>query len=493
MGEAGKFKFPPQIYLVYFEAKMLLGGFGLLNIELSKSLYSLFDLFWLVARVGTARPPTGRTTILRNIMKLFSYAVFAPLFLGLTVSTAGAEEVSVPSPNESQIRASNLTPVATEAGENLTGAPVVENMLVQQWVKRDQLGNVSGRVVSTKGGKLFPVALADVTLLSPGSKMLTATTNADGQFVMRDAQAGIYAMTARADGFFACCAMHIVDPAMPAAESVAAEVLISAAAIDFTEIQTAVIRYLPATFDPVVRTVQEADLVALKSYIASDETFKIQQRSGGIDGFAVRPGAEKANLSGAEESNVFLFQNGSEVARTMTQPNGHFRFDGIELGDYGLVVVGAAGVGAAGFELVSANERSTVSVRGSDGTVLTQVGTGAGSVQAFQIAPPTETIGTFQGVTISDELISEEVVGEQIVDGQFFGTTDGGFVSGGGGGGFAGGGGGGGGGLGGGGGIGRFAAIGGIAAAIAIAASDDDDNVAPAPQVASPSVPVSGN
>ena len=398
------------------------------------------------------------------------------------------------------VQSSTMTPVAV-ASEPITD-PVVEHLTNQQWVEMDVDGTVVGRVIATTGGDIVGIADAEVTLISGDNDALMATTDGDGRFEVYGATAGIYAITARAEGHFGCCAMHIVDPTMPAADEIVSEALISTAAVDFTDVQTALIRYLPPVFNPIDRQVEDADLRALKPYLLSDDNLKVRQRNGGVDGFIIRPGAMRATLLGAENHNVFLFRDGIEVGRTLTRADGHFRFDGIEIGDYSLIAVGADGVGSAGFELVAQTAASTVSVRGTDGTVLTQtVANPCCNAFAMQIAPPTETVGAVQGNVISDTVISEQIIGETILGAPIGGPVAGGFVPGAGfggggiaGGGLAGGGGFAGGGLGGGGGlfgggIGRLATLGGLAAAIAIAASDDDDNVVPAPAVASPDMP----
>ena len=398
------------------------------------------------------------------------------------------------------------TPIATSTTASVQGEPAMDHLTVQQWVKLSDDGVLRGRVISSENGDNVGLANVEITLLSPDSEMLTATTGDDGRFEVESVPSGIYAMTGRADGYFACCAMHVVAPDMPAADQASSEATVTAAAVDFSDIQTAMIRYLPPVFDPIDHSVREADLKQLHPHIVADDMFKVRQRRGGLDGFIMRAGAVQATLMGAEQTNVFLFHNGEEVARTFTEPNGHFRIDDLQPGDYSLIAVGPKGVGTVGFELMDATEPETVSVHGADGTSLVQAGSYSSNSFAMQVAPPTETVGAMQGNVVSDVLIGEQVVGETVLGGCSTCAAQSGFApvggltggacgacggAGGGfaGGGFAGGGLGGGGGLLGGG-IGRLAALGGIGAAIAVAASDDDDDVQ-VPGAASPDTPTS--
>ena len=443
-------------------------------------------------------------------MNLFGHLSLTALVAAATTSVVRGQDLPLSDPASalapSVLAQSPLTgvatPIATASTLDPIADPAMEHLTVYQWVELTDEGTLRGRVITSESGENVGLAGVEITLLSPESEMLTATTGDDGRFEVDGVDAGIYAMTGRSDGYFACCAMHAVSSDMPAADQAAEEATISAAAIDFTEIQTAMIRYLPPTFDPIDHSIVEADLKELHPHIVGDDMFKVLQRRGGLDGFIMRAGAKQATLMGAEQTNVFLFQDGEEVARVITQPNGHFRVDDLEPGDYSLVAVGPKGIGTVGFELTDPMTVDTVSIRGSDGTVLTQAGGCCCNSFAMQVAPPTETVNAVQGNVISDVVVGEQIIGETILGGAPIagapvgGFAPGGFAGGVGGGGLAGGGGFAGGGLGGGGflggRLGRLAVLGGIGAAIAVAASDDDDDVQ-VPGSASPDQPTSDN
>lgn len=395
----------------------------------------------------------------------------------------------------------------------------VTHLTEKQWVKSVD-GNLQGRIIlPTEGGAASAVKEATVALVDRDGKILKASakTNAKGEFQIAGVKPGVYALTARADYVFACCAMHVLgneaDKAFPTS------VEIAAANIDFTTVKTAVIRYMPPKVRDFDFSIEKANLTALTPQVTGKDFFRVIQSGDGMRGRLHCAGAFGDELDEAQLTNVFIMKNGLEAARTVTNENGEFTIDKLDPGQYSLMAIGPEGLGMVGFELVSAED--SIAQTTTDGKQFVGVSANCCCQEfAMQVAPPCEQI-------ISDVVISEQVIdpcggcgqpvdacgcgqvvdpcgcgagvpieGEIIDDG--FGTPlAGGYGAGGGGGYYGGGGGGGGGLLGGGGGFGAIAGLAGLGGVIAAVADDDDGNAAGGgggggviiPPPASPAVP----
>ena len=376
---------------------------------------------------------------------------------------------------------------------NQTCFAQVTHLTESQWVKTTD-GNLVGRVIlPAKGGAASAVENAVVAIVGKDGEIQTASAKTDskGRFSIAGVKPGVYAMTARADYVFACCAMHVLDN--DAHNQYPSSVEIAAANIDFTTVKTAIIRYLPPKVREFDYSIAKANLDGLSPLVTGTDFFRVAQSSDGMRGRLHQAGAEVAKLDQARLTNVFIMINGPEAARAVTNEKGEFTIKQLDPGHYSLMAIGPDGLGMVGFELVSADTDESVATT-ADGKTLVGIGAG-GCCQEFamQIAPPCEQI-------ISDVVISEQVVaapcdscgqaidscGCQPVDpcGCGVGVPLEGAVEavgtpvaggyGGGGGGYYGGGGGGGGGFAGGGGLGTIAGLAGLAGVI-VAVADDDD------------------
>ena len=365
-------------------------------------------------------------------------------------------------------------------------ADVVEgqHLTVHQWVQLSEDGTLSGRTfTSAARGNAVGVDSVSVKLETVDGEAVTAETDADGKFAFENVEPGIYSFVAQGEGVYACCAMHAVAAGENTKE-LPTEAQVSLADIDFATIKAAMVRYMPPAFDPISNDIEIEDGAKLASQVMGDPMFQVVQTEGGFNGTILRAGSKADKLLAAEETNVFLFRRGTEVARKVTDAAGEFRMEEIKPGKYSLIAVGPRGLGTVGFELISEEDNQSVTVEGRDGTQLTQTGCSTCGSFAMQVAPPANIV--------SDTVISEQYVSSAPVSScNTCSAGSGGFLSGGGGGGggFAGGGvggggggfaGGGGGGFagGGGGGFGRLALI-GAAVAIPLAVSDDDDVATP--------------
>jgi len=375
----------------------------------------------------------------------------------------------------------------------VSAAPAVEltrnHLTANQWVRPTADGELVGRLVlPTENGAAQAVKNAALALTDADGKTLTTQTDDSGRFKISDVRPGVFALTARGEGVFACVAMHLIDPKADDADMFAGEAEIAVASIDYSLVKMAVVRYLPPATKASALSITEADLNKLSPRVNGEDYSRVAQDDGGLTGQISLAGATGGNLAGAGGTNVFVIRNGAEVARTVTDQDGKFRIEKLSPGEYALLAVGAGGMGLTGFELIDENliTKTAMTPNENGYTFVTAFGDACCCCPQFEIqcAPMPEVVTCVeevivcdpqpiaQEVIISDEVVGEQIIGEEIVtDG--FGTP----LAGGGYGGYAGGGGfsGGGGGGFGGGGLGGIAALAGIGGVIAAIASDDDN------------------
>ncbi|WP_158222757.1 hypothetical protein [Rhodopirellula sp. MGV] len=340
-----------------------------------------------------------------------------------------------------------------------------------QWVRASN-GAVKGRVVVPRGDSISAVRNAKVHLINANGSLAVGEVESDntGRFTMTGVRPGVYTLVIQGEHSFACCAMHVVDSLVPLKD----QFEIAAGAVDAKVVRNVMVRYLPnnegssdIVFDPSTNPLTSGRA-------QTGESIRIRQFEGGMKGRLARAGL--SDHPGAGASNVMIYKDGSEVARTTTDAEGYFAVQKLEPGSYTVIGSGRDGFGVLGVELVDPMmvQASTTS---SDASTLV-VAESMPETFIMQVAPVT-----------SDAVVADVVVADEVV---MTDDDNGGapiFAGGGMGGPVGGGGGAGGGGVGGGGGMARLGVLGGIGAAIAIAASDDDDNVAP--PIASPSDPAS--
>lgn len=381
---------------------------------------------------------------------------------------------------------------------------VTDHLTVPQWVNPMTEGELQGRVIlPSTDGSAAPIANASVVMTDRLGKILRTRTNEAGMFTMGGVEPGVYALTARGKGVFACCAMHIVDDKAASVGVLPRQVEVAAAAIDYTIVKSAILRYLPPSPKGNAYSIVNADLQGISGRVVGENLFRVKQIDGGLKGRIHVAGAEGKELGDAGLLNIFLVHRGEVIDRVVSNRNGSFEFGDVAPGEYSILALGLSGIGMAGFELVDeevANQlsadRSSTSTSGV--TLVTAFDECCCCCDEFamQIAPLSQAIIAVEEVCCEGEIITEDgmpIDGQLAVD-EFgnpiggvdqFGNPIGGFdqfgnpIGGGaqgaagggamGGGGFAGGGGGagaGGGGIGGGlGGLASLAGLAGIAAA----------------------------
>ncbi|WDQ17942.1 carboxypeptidase-like regulatory domain-containing protein [Rhodopirellula sp. P2] len=381
-----------------------------------------------------------------------------------------------------------------------------DHLTVPQWVNPEVAGELSGRLIlPSADGSSETIADATIVMTDASGKTLRSQSNAEGDFTFSGVNPGVYALSARADGIFACCAMHVVSDDMASSDMYPKTAEIAAAGIDYSIIKSSIIRYLPPAGKDSLTSIANADLKGISSQVVGENLFRVAQSNGGMKGRIHMAGAEGRTLSDAGLLNIFLIHDGETVDRVVSNRDGSFEFAGVEPGEYSILAIGLSGLGMAGFELVdeATANTETALVNANNETF---VGFGHRKHNncccpqfAMQVAPLPMAIQACNEVVITESIVVEETIiddGMIVEDG--FGTAvdafgnpvdsfgnpvGGGGFSGGGGGGFSGGG--GGGGFGGGlGGIASLAGLGIIAASL----DDDDDSVFP-PQPASPVAP----
>ncbi|MEM6363602.1 MAG: carboxypeptidase-like regulatory domain-containing protein [Planctomycetota bacterium] len=396
-------------------------------------------------------------------------------------------------------------------------------LTVQQWITRGADGQVAGRIVLPVGEAASqPVAGVQVALASLAGETIKAAsvTNDRGEFSVANVPPGVYTLVARGKNVFSCCALHVVEPAGNTTLQQSSIAEIAAANIDFTDIKTAIIRYMPPTVPTDARFERQSAEKVMTAFDAT-QAYRVAQVDGGMTGRLFRAGLEGDSFTGAGLSNILVFRDGEAVAQTVSRSNGTFAIADLAPGQYSLMTIGPDGLGITSFELVDElAARGSVAAKLSDSQLVNVTAVACCPQFGMQMAPVSYTSQVVNEVILSDTVISETpltnddngfAVGIPIDGGMPLGggiPVDGGIIGdplggggfsggfGGGGGGFAGGGGGGGGGLfGGGGGFGGIGGIAGLAGAgigIAALASDDDDAIVP-PPIASPSAPAIGN
>jgi len=377
---------------------------------------------------------------------------------------------------------------ALSLGSSAFGEAANSQLLLNQWIRQSEDGSIQGRIIVPEaGGTALAVSPAAVALANESGIVSETKTGEDGTFEFDDVAPGVYTVITRGtNDIGAIVALHVVAFGDDRASGLSSSIQVSAASVDFASVNSTLIRYLPPSrLESTAGSIDNVDVNTISQRVVGPAFHRVAQSNGGMVGQVYGVGAIGNALTPSTQSNVFLFKNGIEIERLLTDGVGRFEVASMEPGIYSALIVGSTGSGLVGFELVGDAARSFAN-SGSNGETLTSaIQEGVASQFVLQLAPGDAVVDTFQGMgdVVSDTLVSEEVVGEEIVD-DGFGVPMGGGGFGGGGGGF---GGGGGGGIGGGGGL---LGLGAIGAAIAAAVSGNNgDRVIVTPPPATPATP----
>lgn len=377
------------------------------------------------------------------------------------------------------------------------------SLTMNQWVHLSAEGGLRGRVViSARDGKATAVDGAELRLRSSDGTIVRGNSDADGGFQFADIAPGIYTFVASTAETFATAALHVMPFDQQQSSGLPSVVNLSAAEIPPATVAMAVQRYLPPQINQQSPSMETARLDQLADQIVGSDLHLVAQTNGGFTGQIFVAGATGSELNTPSRTNVFVFHQGSEVARSLTDDQGRFQLTGLPLGQYSLLAVGRDGIGSIGFVLVN-QELQEARLRSQSGGAQTLVAEpGCCLVQpefAMQIAPLAGACEIVQelpvaaipcdpcgapipacgcGEVVEGTVVEEPPLTEPGTAGSFGGGGYGGFGGGGGGGGF------------GGGGFGGIGALGGLGAVIAAVAGGGDSS-APIlqPVIVSPNQP----
>ena len=393
-------------------------------------------------------------------------------------------------------------------------------LTMNQWVHLSQDGALTGRVLLANAkGQASTLDGVNVSIRDRDGASHQGQTDASGKFRFPDLKPGIYSLAARGSNTFASIALHVLPYRSGTSDGFPTVAEVSVARLQNETVQMAIARYLPPKVEKDNTSIDTSMLSELASQVYGSELSQVVQVNGGMKGQIFRAGSKGAQLQSAKKTNVFLFQKGVEVARSLTDEFGHFEIDKLAVGHYSMLAIGRDGIGSIGFVLVDeaqAKETARKVGPGKDAETLVMQNSCCGVQQEFamQIAPMPDIVQIVQtdacgcgnpcggcsvpvpacgcgeiveGGIVDGEVVDgapvEEVAEEGIASGGYAGYRGGGF-----GGGFGGGGGGGGGGFG----LGGLGALGGLGGVLAAAGNNGGGTiVAPIvpPSRASASVP----
>ncbi|TWU03773.1 carboxypeptidase-like regulatory domain-containing protein [Neorhodopirellula pilleata] len=271
-------------------------------------------------------------------------------------------------------------------------------LTVPQWVSPETPGELTGRVVlPSSSGSLSTIADATVVMTNDRGASVRGKTDSQGKFKLSGVESGVYAMTARAKGVFACCAMHVVD----GQSQFPSEVELSAAAIDYSLIKSSIIRYVPPAgkFSPV--SIEAADFSSVSAFAVNATPFRVMQSDdGGLRGQIRLAGAD---VDTAGLNNVFLVQDGEIIDRVVTDESGRFQFEKVNTGDYSIMALGQRGMAMIGFELVGELEQvSFNNFNGQQTLVVQNTPSAPEAISRGQIVLPA---GQKLSITLPNEVI----------------------------------------------------------------------------------------
>ena len=174
-----------------------------------------------------------------------------------------------------------LAIASVSAQEGMSGA---NDLNVIQRVRPATSGQFQAKVIlPISGAGATSVPNAEVTLLGSEGALHQGVTNIHGDVTIDAVTPGIYAMTARASGLFACYAMHVVGEDQAAEQSLPASAEISCALVTSHQFGQTVLPYLAAQSS---RDHLQADGTTLVADVErlNNPTYRIARTAGGLVG-----------------------------------------------------------------------------------------------------------------------------------------------------------------------------------------------------------------
>jgi len=277
-------------------------------------------------------------------------------------------------------------------------------LTMNQWIRLTANHALEGRVVvSARDGKATAVAGAEIRLRGADGAILSGTADSDGRFSIENVAPGIYTLVARSAETFATAALHVMSVDQRRSKGFPSLANISVAQIHQSTVAMAVQRYLPPQLSHKAPTMETAQLDALADRIVGSDLHQVAQVGGGLRGQIFVAGADGSELSTPSRTNVFVFRDGLEVARSLTDDQGRFKIDRLALGQYSLLAVGRDGIGSIGFVLVNEDLQQVrnQSKFGDSETLVAR--NDCCDIQqefAMQIAPVADAVELVQGIPV---------------------------------------------------------------------------------------------
>lgn len=237
-----------------------------------------------------------------------------------------------------------------------------DHLAVTQWVNPATPSEFQARVLVPKvGGGARNVSGAHVILLGRNGSFHRGITDDHGDVVISGVGSGVYAMIARAPGLVAVYAMHVIAADQRGAAGYPGKAEIACAPLSYDKFATTVMPLLRSQYDREALTIEDANLEKISGHVRGNERYQVVRSGGGLVGYLYAATAKGRiadpddlddRLDPAALMSVFLFRNGRDVGRAMTDELGRFEIPDLATGVYALVTVGPDGLGAVGFELL---------------------------------------------------------------------------------------------------------------------------------------------
>lgn len=237
-----------------------------------------------------------------------------------------------------------------------------DHLTVTQWVRPKTPGVFKARIIAPlPGGGGQAVDGAEVILRGPDGWKKAAESHRGGRVTITDVQPGTYSLVARAPGFLAVYAMHIVGQNESLRELFPETAEVSCSLIGVRHFEALVLPLEDATYPLDNVLLEERPLEKLARQIRGNELYRVAQNAGGLVGCLYAAGTEhvggfgenrEASLDPAVRQDVLIVRDGETVGRGQTDGSGRFVIANLQPGVYSLITSGPDGRGAVGFELL---------------------------------------------------------------------------------------------------------------------------------------------
>jgi hypothetical protein len=295
-----------------------------------------------------------------------------------------------------------LASVAPSINAQSSVAANGNKLTMNQWVHLNSDGNLHGRIVlTTEKGLATALGAVHVAIRDRDGQTTQFQTGTDGKFKFDSLKPGVYSLVAQSPNAFAVVALHVLAADKGYGYGFPDFAEISMAKLATSTAQMAIARYMPPNLPKDEASIAGADFDKLAPIVYGTELSQIVQHGQGLKGKILCAGAEGTEIRAANRANVFLFQDGVEVVRTVTDKNGHFQLESLATGFYSLLAIGRDGIGSMGFVLVNEEQAKETVKRienaSSTETLVMQYGCcGVQDEFVMQLAPVPDAIEMVQ-------------------------------------------------------------------------------------------------